>query len=110
MRADALIRVRVAERTKEEWSAHANQHGVGLSDFVRTSCRLGALIGHRRLTDGLADIASARHDLHSLAAELRQLATEGQLSTDETRAVLARKPRQLSLSPNKQQANKHLVG
>ncbi len=90
MRADALIRIRVSEATKGEWIAHADQHGVALSDFVRTACRLGALIGHTRLAEGLADIASARRDLHSVAAELRRIAHENpQLGAEQIRCVLS---------------------
>jgi len=91
MRADALIRIRVADRIKREWSAHADAHGVRLSDFVRTACRLGSLIGYQRLADGLADIACARRDLHAIADELRRIAHDNpQLSIEDIRGPLAR--------------------
>jgi glycosyltransferase A (GT-A) superfamily protein (DUF2064 family) len=90
VRADAVIQIRVAEATKTEWCEHADQHGVALSDFIRTACRLGALIGYRRLADGLTDIASSRRDLHAVAEQLRHIAADNpQLARDALRDALA---------------------
>jgi len=90
LRADAVIQIRVAETTKSEWFAHADRHGVALSDFIRSACRLGALVGYRRLADGLADIASARRDLHAVAEELRQIVADNpQLAPDALQQTLA---------------------
>ncbi len=91
MRADALIRVRVAEPIKQEWSTYADRHGIGLSDFVRTSCRVATLIGHQRLAEGLADLALARRDLHALVEELRRIATTNSPpASEDLRIALAR--------------------
>lgn len=90
MRADALLRIRISGQTKREWLALADQHGVRLSDFVRTACRLGAVLGHQRLAEGLADIASARRDLHVIADELRRIADGSAASPDDLRAALKR--------------------
>ena len=88
---NSVVKLRVSERVKSEWREHANQNGIRLSDFVRTACRLSALVGHHRLTEGLSEIAGIRRDLHAIGADLRRIADDNpHLPADEIRSALTR--------------------
>jgi len=91
VRASTVIKCRVSERLKSEWSAYANQVGIPLSDLIRMACRLSILVGHSRLADGLADIAGIRRELHTVGAALRQIANDNpHANSDDVRSALAR--------------------
>lgn len=91
VRASTVIKCRVSERLKSEWSAYADQVGIPLSDLIRMACRLSILVGHSRLANGLTDIAGIRRDLHAVSATLRQIANDNpHTNPGELRSALAR--------------------